>query len=51
MFLVTIIDTNALNDQKCLGGRGVLQHTVEIDTQDLIQITNAHILDFTDIRS
>jgi prolyl-tRNA editing enzyme YbaK/EbsC (Cys-tRNA(Pro) deacylase) len=48
--LVTLIDSNVLKNKDCYGGCGVPKSTLRIDTHDLINLTNAKILDFTDPR-
>ena len=48
--VITLIDNNVLKNKNCYGGCGVAKTTLRIDTQDLIRITNAQILDFTEAR-
>jgi prolyl-tRNA editing enzyme YbaK/EbsC (Cys-tRNA(Pro) deacylase) len=47
----TLIDHNILKNKNCYGGSGVSKITLRIDTNDLIRITKAKIIDFTDLRS
>ncbi len=49
--MTTLVDANVLKNKNCYGGCGTPQATLRIDTQDLIRITKASILDFTDPRS
>ena len=49
--LITIIDSNVLHNKNCYGGCGVSKATLCINTQDLIRITNAQVLDFSEKRS
>ncbi|MDR3646317.1 MAG: YbaK/EbsC family protein [Candidatus Babeliales bacterium] len=49
--LKTIIDSNVLKNKACYGGCGTPKTTLRINTNDLIKITNAQILDFADVRS
>lgn len=49
--LPTIIDELVLQNKDCYGGCGVPKTTLRINTQDLLRITNAQIVDFTDVRS
>lgn len=46
----TIIDSNVVNNINCYGGSGVHKTTLRINTNDLIRITNAKLLDFTERR-
>ena len=46
--LTTVIDAHVLQNENCYGGSGVAQSTLKINTQDLIRITNAQIVDFAD---
>jgi prolyl-tRNA editing enzyme YbaK/EbsC (Cys-tRNA(Pro) deacylase) len=48
--LPTIIDANVLDNKNCYGGCGVPKTTLCINSQDLIRVTKAQVLDFTDIR-
>lgn len=48
--LDTLIDSNVLHNKNCYGGSGIPQVTLRINTQDLIRITNARVLDFTEPR-
>lgn len=48
--LKTIIDSNVLKNKACYGGCGTPKATLRIETNDLIKITNAQILDFADPR-
>jgi prolyl-tRNA editing enzyme YbaK/EbsC (Cys-tRNA(Pro) deacylase) len=45
--LTTLIDHNVLKNINCYGGCGAPQSTLRINTQDLVRVTNARILDFT----
>lgn len=49
--LPTLIDRKILENKDCYGGCGIAKATLKINTQDLIRITNAQIIDFTEIRS
>lgn len=49
--LSTLIDQNILKNKDCYGGCGAPKSTLRINTQDLIRITNAKILDFTEPRA
>lgn len=49
--IITLIDNNVLKNKNCYGGCGVAKATLRINTHDLIRITNAQILDFTELRS
>lgn len=49
--LITLVDKNILNNKNCYGGCGVPKTTLRINTLDLIRITNAQLLDFTEPRS
>jgi len=49
--LPTVIDSNVLQNKNCYGGCGIPKTTLRINTQDLIRVTNAQVLAFTDIRS
>lgn len=46
----TIIDTRVLQNKYCYGGCGVPKTTLKINTQDLVKVTNAQVLDFADPR-
>lgn len=48
--LTTIIDSAVVKNKNCYGGCGVAKATLRIHTADLIRITNAQILDFTESR-
>lgn len=50
MGLSTLVDKNVLKNKNCYGGCGISNATLKIDTSDLIKITNAQILDFTESR-
>ena len=45
---ITIIDSNVLSNKNCYGGCGIPNATLRINTQDLIRITNAQVLDFAE---
>ncbi len=49
--LTTVVDSNVLQNKNCYGGCGVAKTTLRINTQDLIKVTNAQVLDFTEKRS
>lgn len=49
--IITLIDNNVLKNLSCYGGCGVPKATLRINTVDLINITNAKVLDFTELRS
>jgi prolyl-tRNA editing enzyme YbaK/EbsC (Cys-tRNA(Pro) deacylase) len=49
--LTTFIDAHVLQNKDCYGGCGVPKTTLRINTQDLIRITNAQVLDFAELRS
>lgn len=49
--LKTVIDSNVLKNKNCYGGCGISMTTLRINTDDLVRITNAQILDFAEIRS
>lgn len=49
--LTTLIDQCVLNNINCYGGCGAPKSTLKINTHDLVRITNAQILDFTDPRN
>ena len=44
----TLMDNAVLKNENCYGGCGILNVTLRIHTSDLVRITNAQILDFTD---
>lgn len=48
--LRTLVDIQVTQNQNCWGGCGVPQTTLKINTQDLIKITQAQVLDFTEPR-
>lgn len=48
--LPTFIDTAVLQNIYCYGGSGVAHATLRINTKDLVRITKAQVLDFTDPR-
>lgn len=48
--LPTVIDIRVLQNKNCYGGCGVPQTTLRINTQDLVRITNAQIIDFAEPR-
>ena len=49
--LTTLIDHGVLKNINCYGGCGVPKSTLRINSQDLVRITNAQILDFTEPRN
>ena len=49
--LATLVDHNILKNKNCYGGCGVPKSTLRINPQDLVRITNAKILDFTEPRA
>lgn len=49
--MTTLVDNKILNNKDCYGGSGTSKTTLRINTDDLIRITHATVLDFTDIRS
>lgn len=48
--MITLIDSNVLKNKYCYGGSGVAKTTLRINTQDLIRITNAQVVEFTEFR-
>jgi prolyl-tRNA editing enzyme YbaK/EbsC (Cys-tRNA(Pro) deacylase) len=44
----TLIDTNVIKNKNCYGGTGVSQTTLKINTMELMRITNAKLMDFTE---
>lgn len=48
--LTTLIDTNVLKNENCTGGCGIPNATLRISAHDLVRITNAQIMDFTEPR-
>lgn len=48
---VTLIDNNILKNRHCYGGSGISKITLRINSNDLIRITKATLLDFTEPRS
>jgi prolyl-tRNA editing enzyme YbaK/EbsC (Cys-tRNA(Pro) deacylase) len=48
--LTTLIDNNVIKNQNCYGGSGAPKTTLRINTSDLLKITKARVLDFTDTR-
>lgn len=44
----TIIDSRLANIHVVHGGCGILRHTLRINLQDLIKVTGANVLDFTE---
>lgn len=46
--ITTLVDIHVLNNKDCYGGCGVPNKTLRINTQDLIRITNAEVLDFSE---
>ncbi|MBS0184968.1 MAG: hypothetical protein JSS34_01220 [Proteobacteria bacterium] len=44
----TLIDYKVLKNENCYGGCGIPKATLRIKTSDLIKITNAQVLDFTE---
>lgn len=49
--LPTLVDSGVLRNDYCYGGCGVPQATLKIKTADLIEITHASVLDFTEPRT
>ena len=49
--LPTIVDQQVLSNENCYGGCGVPKATLRISTADLVRITQAKILDFSEPRS
>ncbi|HEX4045006.1 MAG TPA: YbaK/EbsC family protein [Gammaproteobacteria bacterium] len=49
--LTTIVDKNVLMNKNCYGGCGVPKTTLRINTHDLVRISGAQILEFTEPRS
>lgn len=47
----TLIDSNVVKNKACYGGSGMHKTTLRINTNDLIRITNAKLIDFTEPRS
>ncbi|MGE0010133.1 MAG: aminoacyl-tRNA deacylase [Candidatus Babeliales bacterium] len=47
----TIVDEAVLKNTYCYGGSGAPKTTLKINTQDLMRITNAQVLDFTEPRT
>lgn len=47
----TLIDNNVTKNKNCYGGSGIPTTTLKINTIDLIRITNAKLIDFTEPRS
>ena len=47
----TLIDSNVQNNKNCYGGCGVNKTTLRINTIDLIRITQAKLIDFTELKS
>jgi len=48
--MTTLIDQSVLKNTDCYGGCGVPRATLRINTHDLVRITKAQILDFTESR-
>lgn len=48
--LETLIDEKVLSNKDCYGGCGIPNTTLKINTQDLIRLTKATVLNFTDPR-
>ena len=48
--MITLIDQHVLHNVDCYGGCGVPKATLRINTQDLIRITKAQVLDFAETR-
>ncbi len=46
--MTTLVDIHVLKNINCYGGCGVPNKTLRINTQDLIRITNAEVLDFSE---
>ena len=49
--LTTLIDQCVLKNINCYGGCGAPKSTLRINAQDLVRITNAQIIDFTEPRN
>ena len=49
--LPTVIDNQVLNNEKCFGGCGVRDVSLQINTRDLINITDARLFDFAELKS
>lgn len=49
--LTTLIDSQVLQNEYCYGGCGTPQSTLKIKTSDLIRITQAKVIDFTEIKA
>ncbi|MCD6039073.1 MAG: prolyl-tRNA synthetase [Gammaproteobacteria bacterium] len=47
----TLIDNHVIKNKNCYGGSGVSKTTLRINTIDLIRITNAKVLDFTESKN
>lgn len=46
--MTTLVDIHVLKNINCYGGCGVPNKTLRINTQDLIRITHAEVLDFSE---
>ena len=46
--ITTLVDIHVLKNKNCYGGCGIPNKTLRINTQDLIRITNAEVLDFSE---
>lgn len=46
--LTTLVDIHVLENKNCYGGCGAPNKTLRINTQDLIRITHAEVLDFSE---
>lgn len=46
--ITTLVDIHVLENKNCYGGCGVPNKTLRINTQDLLRITNAEVLDFAE---
>ncbi len=44
--MITLIDTQVLRNKYCYGGCGISGKTLQINTEDLIRVTKADMLDF-----
>jgi prolyl-tRNA editing enzyme YbaK/EbsC (Cys-tRNA(Pro) deacylase) len=44
----TLIDHRVIKNKNCYGGSGVSKTTLRINTRDLIRITHARVMDFTE---
>lgn len=44
--MITLIDTKVLGNEHCYGGCGISGKTLRINTEDLLRLTEAKVLDF-----